>query len=127
LAPSSIYGYYGDQTPPVVPTPGVTFSADAINTAVAPNTAPPQADNVAHMTVHVPVDAQVWFGATKTTSTGRVRQYESPPLTPGSHFTYEIRARWTQNGQQMTQTQQVPVTAGGHVNVTFPFPPKAAG
>jgi uncharacterized protein (TIGR03000 family) len=127
-APAYDYGYDGDQTLPYAEgPPGATFSFDAYNAAVAPNTASLRADKVAHMTVHVPADARVWFGTTKTTSTGSVRQYESPPLTPGSQYTYEIRARWTQNGQEVTQTQQVPLTAGGHVNVTFPVPPKAAG
>jgi uncharacterized protein (TIGR03000 family) len=91
---------------------------------VIPDTAPVQSDNTAHVTVNVPADAEVWFEGTKTTSTGSVREYESPPLTQGNRYTYEIRARWHENGREVNQTQQVEVTAGAHVNVDFPLPPK---
>jgi uncharacterized protein (TIGR03000 family) len=124
--PAYDYGSYFNSSP-VIPNPGATFSADAYYAAVAPSTAPAQSDKVAHMTVQVPADAEVWFGKTKTTSTGSVRHYESPPLTPGSQYTYQIRARWNQNGQEVTQTQLVNVTAGGRVNVTFTVRPKDGG
>jgi uncharacterized protein (TIGR03000 family) len=70
--------------------------------------------------VSVPPDAEIWFNDTKTTSTGAVREYQSPPLTPDIRYAYEVRARWSRNGQQVTQTQQVEVTAGTRANVHFP-------
>jgi uncharacterized protein (TIGR03000 family) len=78
-------------------------------------------DPVAHVTVKVPVDAQVWFADTPTTSKGPLRQFNSPPLTPGSQYTYDVRASWNENGQAVTQTQHVEVSAGAHVNVSFPI------
>ena len=72
----------------------------------------------------VPAGAQVWFDGTATTSTGSVREFDSPPLTPGNRYSYEIQARWNENGQEVSQTQQVVVTAGAHVDVKFPAPPK---
>jgi uncharacterized protein (TIGR03000 family) len=81
-------------------------------------------DNTANVTVNVPADAQVWFDDNATTSTGGVRQYVSPPLTPGKGYTYEVRARWIDNGKEVTQTQQVEVRAGANVRVTFPAPAK---
>jgi uncharacterized protein (TIGR03000 family) len=100
-------------------------------TYVAPASAAP-ADRPIHLTVNVPADAQVWVDNTKTTSTGPVRQFESPPVTPGERYTYKIQARWNENGHELTQTQEVKVTAGARVNVNFPVPsataePKAAG
>src|SRR5439155_12546832 len=87
---------------------------------------PAQPSNTAHVTVTVPADAEIWFQGTKTTSTGAVREYQSPPLAPGTRYTYELRARWSQNGHEVTQTQQVEVTAGIRVNAHFPVKPTKA-
>jgi len=87
---------------------------------------PTPVDTTAHVAVTVPADAVIWFDRTRMTSTGSAREYQSPPLTPGNRYTYEIRARWNENGQRVTQMQKVEVTAGGHVTVTFPDRSKAA-
>jgi uncharacterized protein (TIGR03000 family) len=90
----------------------------------SPATAQP--DTRAQIIVDVPADAEIWFEGTKMTSTGSVREYRSPPLTPGARYTYEVRARWTENGQEVTQTQEVKVAAGANVNVKFPVQPTKA-
>ena len=72
--------------------------------------------------VRVPANAELWFEGSTTTSRGSVREFQSPPLTPG-RYTYEIRARWTENGRAITQTQKVAVSPGAHVAVTFPIDP----
>jgi uncharacterized protein (TIGR03000 family) len=95
-------------------------------TAYYPST-PPPADNTVHVSVNVPADAVVWFDRTRMTSTGSAREYQSPALTPGKRYTYEVRARWNDNGHEVTQTQKVAVTAGARVNVTFPSPTEARG
>ena len=82
---------------------------------------PPAADNSARVTVTLPPGARVSFGGKPTTSTGSVREYQSPPLTPGRQYTYEVQASWNENGKEVTQTQQVEVTAGAHVNTAFPI------
>ena len=82
---------------------------------------------LAHVTVRVPSQAAIWIDGTKTASTGSVREFESLPPTPGSHYTYDIKASWNENGHEVSQTQKVDVTAGAHVNVKFPIPPKTAG
>ena len=111
--------YYGDESgavpsygylPPVTPS--------------APVAAP---DPTAHVTVRVPADAEIWFGKTKTTSTGSVREFETPELTPGRHYSYQIRARWNEGGHPVTNTQTVDVTAGSHASVIFLGQPNAAG
>jgi uncharacterized protein (TIGR03000 family) len=86
----------------------------------------PAPDTTAHVTVNVPADAQVWFEGAATKSTGPVREFYSPPLSPGSGYTYEIRARWNENGHDVTQTQQVNVNPGSHTIVKFPLLPEAA-
>jgi uncharacterized protein (TIGR03000 family) len=44
----------------------------------------------------------------------------TPPLTPGGRYGYDIKASWKENGHEVTQTQYIEVTAGAHINVTFP-------
>jgi uncharacterized protein (TIGR03000 family) len=102
---SGYYGSYGGVTPP--------YPASYSPATVQP-------DAIAQITVSLPADAVIWFDGSKTTSTGSVREYQSPPLTPGIRYTYEVRARWNENGQEVTQTQQVQITAGTRVNVHFP-------
>ncbi len=117
---SGYYGSYEDVTP------SYSYGSPSVGSPsyYAPATASP--DTTAHVTVSVPADAEIWFNDTKTTSTGAVREYQSPPLAPGGRFTYELRARWSQNGDEVTQTQQVAVTAGARINVHFPVQPAKA-
>lgn len=104
-------GYYGDVT-------------SSYPDSYFPSTAQP--DTTAHITVSVPPGAEIWFDDHKTTAIGSVREFQSPPLTPGRRYAYEVRARWYENGQEVTQTQRVPVTSGAHVRVTFPVEPTKA-
>jgi len=43
------------------------------------------------ITAQLPADAEIWFGDTKTTETGAVRRFESPPISTGKAFRYEVR------------------------------------
>jgi uncharacterized protein (TIGR03000 family) len=86
---------------------------------------PPSSGAPANLTVKVPADALVWFDGVQMTSTGPVRSYVSTPLAEGQ-YSYEVRARWNENGHEVTQTQQVGVTPGAHVEVDFPVPPTTA-
>ena len=83
-------------------------------------------DTRAQVTVSVPANAEIWVEGIEMTSTGSVREFQSPPLTPGSRYTYDVRARWDENGHEVTQTQQVAVTAGSRVHVHFPVQPTNA-
>ena len=74
----------------------------------------------ARVTVRLPDDARLWFENTPTKSTGAVREFSSPPLTPGMQYAYTVRATWTDNGKEVTQMQHVAVTAGTKVTVDFP-------
>jgi len=102
------YGSYGDVTPSY---------PDSYSSVTA------EPDSSAHITVNVPAGAEVWFDGTATISTGSVRRFDSPPLTPGNRYGYDVKAHWNDNGSEVTQTQHVSVTAGAHVSVSFPLPP----
>jgi uncharacterized protein (TIGR03000 family) len=109
--------YYGDGAPPAAPPAGVSQSF------YPPATVTTSSAARAHVTVNVPAGAQVWFDNHLTTTSGSVRQFDSPVLTPGGRYGYVVRARWNENGREVTQTQQVAVTAGANVEVAFPQQP----
>ena len=67
-------------------------------------------------------DAEIWFDGTKMQQTGAVRQFVTPSLEPGKSYTYEVRARWTQNGQPMEETRTVQVRNGRQAFVDFNSP-----
>jgi uncharacterized protein (TIGR03000 family) len=123
------YGSYGDVMPSYpdaytgVTPPAGSYQSFYPPATVGTDTASVQPDNMARVTVSMPADAEIWFQGTKMTSTGAVREYQSPPLTPGSRYSYDVRARWSQNGHEVTQTQQVEVTAGTHASLHFPVQP----
>jgi uncharacterized protein (TIGR03000 family) len=79
-------------------------------------TAPPA--NSVGLNVRVPApDAVITIDGERTTQTGLVRQYVSPPVTPGVAYTYQVKVTWTEDGRPMTRTRQVPVRANQQVVV----------
>lgn len=77
----------------------------------------------ARFEVHVPGNAEVWLEGQKTKQTGEVRNFISPPLTPGEDFQYTIKARWQEGGKDVEQVQKVVVHSGSKLNVRFPMAP----
>jgi uncharacterized protein (TIGR03000 family) len=133
LSPESAQPEAGDAfNPGPVVQPG-----DAVETAGYRSLYPPTGDGAAAsarqaaapagVTVKVPQGAELWFDGSKTRSTGSVREFESPPLTQGRQYTYDVRARWRDNGKDVTQTRRVIVTAGTHADVEFPVRDQTAG
>jgi uncharacterized protein (TIGR03000 family) len=77
-------------------------------------------DNTCLLNLHVPADAQVFFGqASAEGQVGSRRQFRSPQLEPGSTYRYQLRARWMQNGQWVEKTRTLDVHANDVVNVDF--------
>jgi uncharacterized protein (TIGR03000 family) len=129
LYPGGYYGYtgyghgYGGAYPDVLVAPVyVTGSAPAVPAVpgaalppqdpAAPAPPPPPAqgaDNRAYIHVLVPADALLWFEGQATTQTGPVRDFASPELPSDKIYDYEIKARWTQNGQPLERTLLVKV------------------
>src|SRR5262249_15129203 len=71
--------------------------------------------NTVVLNITVPPDAEGWINDTKTAVTGAFRQFESPPLTPGKNFVYQIRVKM--GGNELTR--DVTVHAGDVVNLDF--------
>jgi uncharacterized protein (TIGR03000 family) len=78
----------------------------------------------ARIAVTAAAGAVVWFDGHRTSATGPVRKFRTPPLRPGREYGYEVRARWNEDDRQITQTQQITVTAGAFVEVRFPVTEK---
>jgi len=80
----------------------------------------PARDNEARLRVVVPADAKVWVDGKATQQTGAVRSFESPPLTPGKQYSYDIKAQWRDsNGKEVTRSRRVDVRANAAVDVDF--------
>jgi uncharacterized protein (TIGR03000 family) len=74
------------------------------------------------VTIRVPSpDAEVWFDGQRTRQEGAQRLFESPALHPGK-YSYQIRAKWRQNGKNMEETRTVQVQPGDRVTVDFTSP-----
>jgi uncharacterized protein (TIGR03000 family) len=81
-----------------------------------------QMDNRVLITMRVHPNAEVWFDGQKTTETGSLRSYISPSLEPNRDFSYQVKVRWTQNGQEVDRTRKVDVHAGDRLFVNFMQP-----
>ena len=99
---------------------GIEAGRDNSSSPTQPGTTTAQGEVPAKVIVRVPANAEVWLEGSKTSLTGPVRHFVSPPLEPGSRYTYEIRARWKEDGRAVTQTQKVAVSPGRDVTVNFP-------
>jgi uncharacterized protein (TIGR03000 family) len=125
--PYSSYGY-GSGVPYVgggslYTTPGITGYSSAYPPTQQQQT--PPKDDAAHLLVIVPENAELWFNGTKTSQQGPQREFVSPPLTPGKRYTYEIKARWMQEGKPVEEVRNVSVQANGwqRIDLTKPEPP----
>lgn len=76
-------------------------------------------DNRVRVNLRVAADAKVTFEGVATNQTGMERQFVSPPLTPGSTYSYEIVAQWQENGQAKERKETVRVHAGDVINLNM--------
>jgi uncharacterized protein (TIGR03000 family) len=109
--------------PALYPAVAVPPGSDLLKQKLGPaESDTPKGNQSARIEVVVPAeDAKIWFQGQQTKRTGKVREFASPPLAPGSSYAYEIRAQWMDGDQTVTQTQTVPVRAGERIRVEFPI------
>src|SRR5262249_9183934 len=70
--------------------------------------APTQSGSVILFEVLVPADAELDINGFKTTETGEVRHFQTPPVNPAGSYTYTVKA--TSKGHAVTK--DVHLTAG---------------
>jgi uncharacterized protein (TIGR03000 family) len=87
-----------------------------------PLTAASVAGRRALVHVEVPANATVWFNGAQTRQGGRLRTYETPALESGYPYTYDVKARWEQDGKPVERTQRIEVYPGGRITVAFAGP-----
>ncbi len=78
------------------------------------------AADTARIEVRVPEGAVVAFGGQATRQTGAVRRFESPPLKPGTEYTYAVTVTWSAGGKEVTESREVVVRAGSVLTEAFP-------
>jgi uncharacterized protein (TIGR03000 family) len=79
---------------------------------------PPPTPNEAHLQLLVPEKAEVLVEGVKTRKTGTVRDFVSPPLTPGRNMTYTIAVRYTDaDGKPYEETHSVRVRANDRLRI----------
>jgi uncharacterized protein (TIGR03000 family) len=110
-------GYQGYQQPKTAPTtPAAPHTASTPQRYTLHITVLPQkneeAPETALMIAHLPEDARTWFEDEPTKSTGTLRQFVSPPLTPDKDYTYTVRVEWPENGKWVSQVHKFAVHAG---------------
>jgi uncharacterized protein (TIGR03000 family) len=101
--------------PPVVERPPQRY---AITVTILPQEAEGADPTIARVMAHLPEDALVSFQGQPTTSRGMVRNFVSPPLTPGKSYHYTARVVWPENGEWVSQTTRLEVR-GGEVHCLY--------
>jgi uncharacterized protein (TIGR03000 family) len=87
---------------------------------------PPQSTpGVALLDVNVPDEAEVYIQGTKMKQQGPERRYVSPTLEPGRVYTYNVKALWYDNGEDVKVERQILVRAGDQKSITFLASPDA--
>ena len=63
--------------------------------------------------------ANVTFDGHETMTRGTERTYQTPALTPGKRYVYDVTATWTENGRLIKQDRKAYVAAGGLAVIDF--------
>lgn len=112
--------YHGYREPSPASQPSIPRSAqpyaapERYTIVITPLREPHKLDNAntVLLMAHVPENANVWIEGDLTTQRGTLREYVSPPLTPGKDYQYTIRVDWMEGGKVVSQTKKVLVRAG---------------
>lgn len=75
----------------------------------------------ARLQVQLPADAIVYVNGKRTRTEGALRSYVSRHLDVGRQYPYEVKAVVVRNGQELTQTKVVDLSAGLDKSIAFDF------
>jgi uncharacterized protein (TIGR03000 family) len=117
LWPWNVQGYQGYNEPraPATPTAPTNYAAPRKYTLAVsqlPRDASEGDPNAVVLMAHVPEDALIWFDNKPTQKRGMLRYFESPALTPGVNYSYEVRVGWVEEGRWVSETNRLRVRAG---------------
>jgi uncharacterized protein (TIGR03000 family) len=71
----------------------------------------------ARITVRLPADAKLWVDDTHCPLTSDVRAFNTPNLQPGRQYFYTLRLEVNRDGQTLTLSRRIHMTAGQSLNV----------
>jgi uncharacterized protein (TIGR03000 family) len=123
--------YWNDYASTYNPGPAYVSTPDGAITQTDQPPPPPADmpkldDNAVLIGVRVPESATIWFDGEKTTQTGTFREFISPALEPGQKYSYEIKAVWVENGQEVSRLRRIDVYAGDRTMVNMLSPAKSS-
>lgn len=120
--PNGIWLNYGADGYPAagapVPAPAVTTPAPAPVVPPAPVLPGVPAPN-GKVSITLPSDARLSFNGTFAAGNGTVRTFQTPPLEPGTDYTYTLSAEVIVDGTVRTVSEKVIVRAGEETKVTL--------
>jgi uncharacterized protein (TIGR03000 family) len=79
----------------------------------------PRGPSTAAIEVQVPADAELFIEGVKMKTVGAIRRFTTPLLQAGPTYRFEIRAAWTENGREVSQTQHLEIRAGDRKAIMF--------
>jgi uncharacterized protein (TIGR03000 family) len=80
---------------------------------------PLSAANRARVIIDLPANAKLYVDDRLSRSTEEQRHFETPELTPGKAYQYDLRVEWTQDGKPVTETKKIVVRAGQITRASF--------
>lgn len=85
-------------------------------------------DNAGHFELILPFEAEVFVNGVQTRQTGFVRHYNTPKLTPGVSYNYQVRVRYVDvHGDIVEETRDLRFKANDWFRVDFTrLPPPTA-
>jgi uncharacterized protein (TIGR03000 family) len=109
-------GYNEPVTRPTAPEPGVPPQPPRkyqLWTYTLPQKTTGEDANSVELVAHLPEDAVIWFeGQQMPRKETMMRDFVSPPLTPGVNYVYDIRVNWAEDDRRAEQALKVRVQAG---------------
>jgi uncharacterized protein (TIGR03000 family) len=73
----------------------------------------------ARVRIDVPEDAKLYVDGQLMKTASARRVYQTPALTPGRAYFYDVRVELERNGQLLTESQRVVVRAGEESSASF--------
>ena len=89
---------------------------DTERTSFYPSTAP---SNAVLLKVRLPADAELRIEGKRMTTAGASRQFLSPTLDPNKEYTYELQAKWMENGKEVSRTRTKTFKPGQELEFNF--------
>jgi uncharacterized protein (TIGR03000 family) len=77
-----------------------------------------RAENRVMLNIQAPPGAGLWISDVFMGQGDGNRQFVSPPLENGRKYVYDVKARWMQDGREMTSTKSLEFQ-GGQTNLSF--------